>query len=216
MSALLDALRRPSITNEPPTAKEQWRNDMAVLLVALVALLLGWSIRNAVVDARSQFSLGPDLPALEYPRSWLQQGKEGLIFQAIDPASASTFDARLSVAVQEGVEEQALEMAEMTWPLQRSKEFQWFRHLSTRPVTGPDDRPALLVEYAYVADPTRASGGNGLPVVVRAQDLLFLASEGPDARLVAVTVAADAGEWDEHADQFQAIFQSLGVKEGAQ
>ncbi len=216
MSALLDALRRPSITNEPPTAKEQWRNDMAVLLVALVALLLGWSIRNAVVDARSQFSLGPDLPALEYPRSWLQQGKEGLIFQAIDPASASTFDARLSVAVQEEVEEQALEMAEMTWPLQRSKEFQWFRHLSTRPVTGPDDRPALLVEYAYVADPTRASGGNGLPVVVRAQDLLFLAGEGPDARLVAVTVAADAGEWDEHADQFQAIFQSLGVKEGAQ
>ena len=216
MSALLDALRRPSITNEPPTAKEQWRNDMAVLLVALVALLLGWSIRNAVVDARSQFSLGPDLPALEYPRSWLQQGKEGLIFQAIDPASASTFDARLSVAVQEGVEEQALEMAEMTWPLQRSKEFQWFRHLSTMSVTGPDDRPALLVEYAYVADPTRASGGNGLPVVVRAQDLLFLAGEGPDARLVAVTVAADAGEWDEHADQFQAIFQSLGVKEGAQ
>ncbi len=216
MSALLDALRRPSVTNEPPTAKEQWRNDIAVLLVALVALLLGWSIRNAVVDARSQLSLGEGLPTLEYPRSWLQQGGEGLLFQAVDPASTSTFDARLSVALREVSEEQALEMAEMTWPLQRSKEFQWFRHLSTTPVTGPEGRPALLVEYAYVADPTRASGGNGLPVVVRAQDLLFLAGEAPDIRLVVVTVAADAGEWDEHADQFQAIFQSLGVKEGGQ
>jgi len=74
--------------------------------------------------------------------------------------------------------------------------------------------PGLLLTYAYIADPTRESGSLGLPVVVKGQDLLFIANDGIGDRLVAATVAADATEWDAHAEDFSAIFTSLGFQGG--
>jgi hypothetical protein len=46
-------------------------------------------------------------------------------------------------------------------------------------------------------------------VVVQAQDLLFIAGD----RLVIVTTAADAAEWDAEARAFDLIHESLNVTE---
>ena len=55
------------------------------------------------------------------------------------------------------------------------------------------DQPALVSTYAYIADPTRDVGANGLPVVVEAQDIMFL--EG--GQFLVATLAADASAWDD-------------------
>jgi hypothetical protein len=70
--------------------------------------------------------------------------------------------------------------------------------------------PALLVTYAFVADPTRAAGAVGPPVIAEAQDLIFVTGR----TLVIVSVAADTTEWNEAMNDFRIIFDSLKFKEG--
>lgn len=214
MAAFLEALRKPSVTNQPPSAAEQRRNDLLVIALILFALFLGWGIHtNSVGDAHT-FALGGQLPTLHYPSTWLEAQTDGVLFRAIDPASPSTFDARTEVYVRDLKEGETLDAVSTSWPLRRNQELDRFRTLSSEVVGRTDGTPALLLTYAYIADPTRESGSLGLPVVVQGQDLLFVANDGIGDRLVAVTVAADATEWDAHKSDFQAIFAGLGLQEG--
>lgn len=215
MAGLMEALRRPSITNEPPTRSEQRRNDLLMLLVLAIALLLGWGVRNNALYATQEFALGGQLPVVTFPASWIKGEGENVLLLAQDPASESTFDARLEVYARDLRPEEDLDLISASWPLRRSQELPRFRNLSTQVVTGAEGRPALLVTYAYVADPTRESGALGLPVVVKAQDLLFIANDGANDRLVVVTVACDATEWRQRVDTFGQIFQRLGLQGGA-
>jgi len=214
MSTLLAALRRPSTTNQPPSAGEQWRNDLLMIATILFAIFLGWGIRNNTVGAVRSFGLGGQLPTLAYPASWLESQREGVLFRAVDPASPSTFDARVEVFVRDVKESETLDLISSSWPLRRTQELDRFRSLAARVAQGPDNQNVLLLTYAYIADPTRESGSPGLPVVVQGQDLLFVANDGIGDRLVVVTVAADATEWERYASTFAKIFASLGVQEG--
>ncbi|MBI3958988.1 MAG: hypothetical protein HY328_09270 [Chloroflexi bacterium] len=214
MAALLEALRKPSITNQPPSPSEQRRNDLLMIVVILFAIFLGWGMRNNSVKAMHEFVLGGQLPTLAYPASWLEAQTEGVLFRAIDPASPSTYDARVELFVRDAKEGETLDQISASWPLRRTQELDRFRNLAAAAVKGPGGAPALIITYAYIADPTRESGSLGLPVVVKGQDLLFIANDGIGDRLVAVTVATDATEWAAHADAFTKIFASLGVQGG--
>lgn len=211
MAGWLDALQRPSVTNVPPTAAEQRRNDLIMIGVILFALFLGWGIRSNTANATTRVPLGGQLPSIDYPATWLDSRVEGEVLHAVDPASPSTFDARLEVRIRPVREGEDMDAVSMSWPLNRAQELSRFRNLANEVRTGPNEQPALLITYAYIADPTRDSGTLGLPVVVKAQDLLFIANDGEQEQLVAVTVAADATEWNDYADEFARIFASLGV-----
>ncbi|RLT40286.1 MAG: hypothetical protein DWI57_08725 [Chloroflexi bacterium] len=214
MAALLAALRRPSITNQPPSPSEQRRNDLLVIVVILFAIFLGWGIRYNSGNAVRQFALGDQLPTLAYPAAWLEAQSDGVLFRAIDPASPSAFDARVELFVRDLKEGETLDTLSASWPLRRTQELERFRNLAVEVAQRTGDQPALVFTYAYIADPTRESGSLGLPVVVKGQDLLFIANDGIGERLVVTTVTADATEWESHTDAFTKIFASLGVQEG--
>jgi len=214
MAAFLESLRKPSITNQPPTPSEQRRNDLLMIVAILFAIFLGAGMRNTAVSAMRSFALGGQLPTLSYPAAWLEAQTDGVLFRAIDPASPSTFDARVELFVRDMKEGETLDQISTSWPLRRTQELDRFRTLSAAAVKGPEGTPALLVTYAYIADPTRESGSLGLPVVAKGQALLFVANDGIGDRLVVATVAADAAEWASHADAFAGIFASLGIQGG--
>ncbi|RME49630.1 MAG: hypothetical protein D6791_00210 [Chloroflexi bacterium] len=203
-----------SKTGARPDPRDERRNSLLVALVILIALVLGWLLKEVTVSATREMALGGQLPVLSYPADWLPQQVEGLLFQAVDPASPSSFDARVSVYGRDLREGEDLEMISASWPLRRSRELDRYRNLSTESVVGPDGVPAILFTYAYVADPSRELGASDLPVVVQAQDLVFIGNDGANDRLVVITVAADATEWDMHEPVFQRIFSRLGVKGG--
>jgi hypothetical protein len=210
MASLINALRRPSTTNEPPTVAEQRRNDLLVVVVVVVAVLLALGVRALATGARAEFSLGTNLPTIRYPASWLvEQGAEGVLLRALDLTSTSTFDARLEVFARDLRPAESLETITASWPLSRSRQYEKYRILGSEPVPTAGGEVALLSTYAYIADPTRESGMAGLPVVVKAQDLLFVANDGVSDRLIVATVAADATEWDVHAHGFQRIYEDL-------
>lgn len=211
-SKWLEALRNPSITNEAPTAQEQRRNDWVMIAVIVVAILLGWGFRNNVRTAMRTYAFDNVIPAISIPSSWIRSQEDGLLLRAIDPSSASTFDASVEVFARPLREGEDLTQVNVSWPLRRSSELDRFRTLNSQVVTGPGGEPAILLTYAYIADPTRESGTLGMPVVVRGQDLLFTVEEDGRPLLVAISTAADASEWEREASAFRAIHRRLGVE----
>lgn len=207
IAELWERLRRPSVTNQPPAPGELRRNDLAVLLVVLLALLLGLAVRSWALGASRSFALGEDLPTLRYPLGWRTSQTETFAFQALNPHSPSHFDARVEVRVSSRPAAEPLDLARAAWSIQRSQDLLAYRELAAEPLTVQGE-PALLIHYAYVADPTRASGVTGVPVVVEAQDLLFLRF----GKLVVVTVAADATEFATAERDFALVFASLGLE----
>jgi hypothetical protein len=207
-ASLLAALRRPSITNRPPTTAELRRNDLALLVVVVLAFVIGLGVRNLAWQVSKPMPLGDGLPTIRYPADWLTRQPEFLHFQAINPASPSSYDAQVDVFVRDLKPEETLEMARARLGLQRGQELVYYRELSSDPVTVLHNQPALLTHYAHVADPARDNGGNGLPIVVEGQDLLFF----QDNKLVIITLAADANNWAAEQRHFQIVLDSLALQ----
>ncbi|MBX3000554.1 MAG: hypothetical protein KF893_18685 [Caldilineaceae bacterium] len=214
MSTVLDRLRSPSITNEPPTVQEQQRNDLYVIATIVIAILLGWLVRNSTANAVRQYTFEGGAPAITLPADWIiSRTQEGLLLRATDPRSPSTFNGLVEVSARPLREGEDLTVLNVSWPLKRSQELDRFRTLSSRAMIAPNGEPAQLITYAYIADPTRESGTLGMPVVVRGQDLIMMVGEGADRQLVVITTAADATDWTREAPVFERLYNRLGVRE---
>ena len=208
MSGLLGAMRTPSTTNQPPTARQILRSDLATVIWIALILLLGLGIRNSTLNANKTVELD-GLPAMAIPAKWMPGTADALAFFARSPGSRSTFDTEMAVFTRALKEEETLVAARTAWGVKRSQDMSRYRELAADPVTVLDGQPAALITYAYVADPTRLAGAGSPPVVVQGQDLLF----AYDSKLVVVSVAADATAWDSAQKDFDIIFGSLQLQE---
>jgi hypothetical protein len=205
-----------SRTNIPPTEAEILRHDVILFLCVLALLAAGWGVRLlAEQEGTRTADLGPGLPAIDYPATWTPtlnstaaSSESTLLFQARNAASASTFDSTLRVEALPVLPADSLGALRIRQGLRRAQELDRYRELSAEPAALLGGREALLTTYAYLADPTRDSGGNGLPVVVEAQDLLFR----HENQWLVITLAADAGDWASAAADFAPIYQSLALE----
>ncbi len=213
MPEILSFLHNASPTNPPPTAAEERRNLILVLLVALLALSGGlglkWYTQNTMHTAR----LGGVIPDLEYPASWVSIPAEEVLWQAINPNSASTFKTRVQVSVRTIQADENLDTLSVSWLLQRNSTLEKFRNLATISNVQVAGSPAVLITYAYVADPALDLGLPGLPVVVQAHDLLWVGGTLEQRQMVVVTVAADAERWDDEEPVLQRILTSIGMQQ---
>lgn len=221
MSAWLDALRR-SRTSAPPSQAEVLRHDAVLFICVLLLLAAGWGVRlRAQQETTRSADLGPGLPPLVYPATWLPTVNLStnpstataheagvLLFQARNAAAASTFNSLIRVEALPPLPDDALGALRIRLGLRRAQELDRYRELAAEPVVVLGGKEALLTTYAFLADPTRDSGGNGVPVVVEAQDLLFR----QDNRWLVVTMAADASAWATEAAGFAPVRKSLGLE----
>jgi hypothetical protein len=207
MSTLLDSLTKPSVTNEPPTDQELSRSNIAVIVVVIFALFLGYGIRNNAVNASRSVELGEGLPTIRIPSNWISGSSEETLLHARNPRTSSAFNAEVSVATRPLAAGEDARAARTALSLQRTQDLLRYRELTVDRVM-VNGEEGLLVTYAYVADPTREQGASAPPVVVQAQDLIFPSS---DNQVVIVTVAADAAAWEEQQADFDLIFDSLNV-----
>ncbi len=211
MSALLDAIRKPSVTNQPPTSREIMRSDLATVALIIIALLLGLAVRNGTLNASKKVELD-GLPPLAIPAHWMPGTADNLAFYARSGGSPSIFDSEMAVFSRPLRNEETLISARTAWGVRRGQDLERYRELVADPVTVLDGQPGALVTYAYVADPTRLAGAGSPPVVVQGQDLLFV----HDNNLVVVSVAADVAAWDSAQKEFDIIFRSLRLQEAEQ
>lgn len=214
MPDILKTLSTPSPTNPPPTVAEERRNLILIMLVAVLALSAGWGLKWLAQNATQTISPGNGLPAITYPARWVIVPDEASLWQAIDPDSSGAFKARLQVSTRQLEAGDSLDAASIAWLLQRSS-LPSFRNLATRSDVQMQGHPASLLTYAYVTDPRLEVGQPGLPVVVQAQDLLWVDDATTPPRLLVLTVAAEAATWDEQAPVFQRILRGSGMEEVA-
>lgn len=217
MTNLLQILSKPSPTNAPPPPTQAWRNDLAMLATLLFALFLGIGVRNQTLNASQYIDLGDNLPRLSAPVGWLTKRADTGMLQVRNPASASSFASEVDIVTRPLEGDESLEQARLARSLERSRDLQNYREFSVkeatvRPAIGrsrSDANPAILTTYAYVADPSLDSGANGLPIVVQAQDLLFVL----DGQLYMTTLSADASAWGKEERHFNLVLDSLGYEE---
>lgn len=208
MANLISTLRKPSVTSQPPTTWDIRRNDLAVLVWFALICALGLGLRNYALNSSRSLALGKGLPTLAYPAGWSTTKSEQLALQARNLASLSGFSAEIEVFMRDLKPNETFELARSDWSLKRSQARLQYRELSAENVQVQGNIPGLLVTYAYIADPSRESGANSLPVVVEAQDLLFVQAN----KLIVVTTAADANEWADEAQHFQIVYNSLSMQ----
>jgi hypothetical protein len=220
MSALLEHLRRPSISNAPPSDEELRRNDWVTIAWFLFILFLGFGIRNNALSAGEIVTLGDNLVQITVPAGWVRHATTSSTTDATGSASplavslwnsrsASAFDAAIQVRARRLRPGENLTMARAALGVQRSQELSRYRELQADPVTVLNLVPGTRITYAYIADPTRTSGAPGAPVVVQGQDLLFVYRD----HLIQVTVAADNAHWEDEARAFALVFDSLRLQE---
>lgn len=208
MAAWLASLRKPSVTNQPPTERELARLDWAVLIFVLFSLFLGVGIANNASNASRKVELGEGLPTIQVPSNWITGTPEGdTLFAAMNPRSGSTFNAELKVTSRTGGADANIVTARTALGAQRARDLLRYRELRAQPVT-VNGQEGILVTYAYVADPTRDQGAIAPPVVVEAQDLIF----PYNGRILVVTMAADAADWDAQEHFFDIVTDSLRMR----
>ena len=208
MTSWLQRLAAPSPTNEAPTRGELRRNDLLVAALVVFALFLAFGIRNQVLNASKTVRLGENLPRIAYPESWRPQTTEGTLLHVTAPGSPSTFDTQMMVVGRPLRTDESLEDARADRGIKLATSLPSYRELEAERMVVLDNQPALVSTYAYIADPTRDAGATGLPVVVQAQDIMFLGG----GQFLAVTLAADASHWDDEERAFAIITNSLRLR----
>lgn len=208
MTTWIERLTQPSPTNEAPTRGELRRNDLLVAALVLFALFLALGIRNQVLNASKTVRLGENLPRIAYPERWRTQTTEGTLLHVINPGSRSTFDTQMFVTGRPLRSDESLEDARADRGIKLAMSLPGYRELEAQRMTVFDGQPALVSTYAYIADPTLDAGATGLPVVVEAQDIMFLGG----GQFLAVTLAADANTWEDEGRSFAIITNSLRLQ----
>ncbi len=208
MATWIERLTKPSPTNEAPTTSELRRNDLLVAAIVLFTLFLAFGIRNQALNASESVQLGENLPRIAYPAGWRVQGGDGALLHAVNAGSPSGFDTQLLVANRALRSDETLEDARADRGIKLATSLNGYRELASERMTIRGDQPALVTSYAYIADPTLDMGATGLPVVVEAQDILFL----QDGQLVVVTLAADANDWEDEQGEFAIVTGSLRLQ----
>ncbi len=190
---------------QPPNKWEARIGNLLVLLIAGLMLLGGWMFKDWMQSQFRYLALSEGEIAIPYPPTWTPRFSEAYALQVVDPESPTAFPAREIV--------QTLPLPEQPfmadWPSQRAATLAEYRELERRRVTLADGRQALLLTYAYVMENDRVSEPS--LVAVQAMDLVFVARYGGEKRLVVVTFAADASDWDRVRPMFQRALAKLGV-----
>jgi hypothetical protein len=208
MTSWIQRLAEPSPTNEAPTRGELRRNDLLVAALVIFALLLAFGIRNQVLNASRSVRLGENLPRIAYPEAWRSQNTEGTLLHVVEPGSPSTFDTEMTVIGRPLRADESLDDARADRGIKLATSLPSYRELEAERMMVLDGQPALVSTYAYIADPTLDAGATGLPVVVQAQDIMFLGG----GQFLVVTLAADANHWEDEGREFAVITNGLRLR----
>lgn len=184
------------------------RNDLLVAALVLFALFLAFGIRNQVLNASTSVRLGENLPRIAYPERWRQQTNPDALLHVIHAGSPSTFDTQMIVTGRGLRTDESLDDARADRGIKLATSLPGYRELEAERMQVLDGQPALVSTYAYIADPTLDAGAAGLPVVVQAQDIMFLGG----GQFLAVTLAADAADWAGQEREFATIANSLRLR----
>jgi hypothetical protein len=175
--------------------------DWAVIVITVVAVMVGWLIKNSVQNRSVAFS-SSGLSA-QTPQGWLTtkaQGNE--ILHVTDPLSSgfgTTYTIQNIPVATNATIEQVVSML----TLQRGQDLNAFRVLDQQPVT-VSGRAAFEIGYVYVESNPNLTHKQ-IPNIVQGLDYIFLSGD----HAIVATYWADENEYRSDLGRFQQFLGSL-------
>ncbi|MGH2592231.1 MAG: PsbP-related protein [Anaerolineae bacterium] len=183
--------------------------DVGVAIVVLVALSLGWLLRQQVTTRTLLFQDANSPFRMAYPATWSEvESLQDVLLNVEDPQTDSTFKTTLTV------ESRALDPQsppDLQTLVDRRIEqrgtltaYQFFSEEETT----ADGVPAEQLEYAFVTQPIDIAGRASPPIVVHAREVIVLAKDW----VYYITLNAPESEFVAASERFEQILQTLRVQ----
>ncbi len=183
-----------------------WRKDIAVLLVALIALALGLILRYQVESRTVLFQDPDNTVRIAYPATWGNvDSLQSALVKVEDPLTASTYKTNLTVlrrdldpasppTLQTLMDRRVAQQSALTS----------YHFLGNRDAVIDGGR-AVELEYAYTIQPIDQPRRASLPVVVHAREYLVVAG----TQAFYITLAAPESDYERASAKFDEIIDSV-------
>ena len=181
--------------------RDRWA-DWAVIALVVVALVLGWVLREATLFRTMPFRLDEAAISGRCPANWVRETGDDPLLQARDPLGGE-FDPVLALRSRPLAAEVEAVMALDALALERAQRTAAYQSLDTVQVL-VDGKVATKRTFAYVHTDTNPYVDR-LPVVVRGSDLAL--RDG--GRVIIVTLLSGADDFEAYQRYFQTFARSL-------
>jgi len=181
--------------------RDRWA-DWAVVALVVLALVLGWALREAVLFRTAPFTIAEAGISGRCPATWVREVGEDPLLRVRNPLSGE-FGTVLELRSRPLAAEAEPAMVLDALVLERASQVTAYQTLSTdQLLVGEETATGRTFTYVHV---DHSPYVDRLPVVVRGVDLAL--RDG--GRVVVVTFLAGAGHFDAHYRYFRALVDSL-------
>jgi len=180
--------------------------DLGVAFVVIVALLLGWLLREATLNRTIAYQDSETGFSLQFPAAWsTADSLQDVMLKVENPTTGSAYKTNLVVeardldpqnppTLQEFVDRRVTQKGNLTG----------YHFISEDDATVDGEKARQLV-YAYVVQPIEQQRRVSLPVVVAAREYVVVGAN----RVYYITVAAPENEFDVASAQLDGILKTV-------
>jgi hypothetical protein len=180
--------------------------DIGVAIVVIVALLLGWLLREATLSRTIAYQDGETGFSLKFPAAWgVADSLQDVMLKVENPTTGSAYKTNLVVeardldpqnppTLQEFVDRRVTQKGNLTG-----------YHFISEQDAAVDGNKARQIVYAYVVQPIDQPRRVSLPVVVEAREYIVVGKD----RVYYITVAAPQDEFATASAQLDGILKTV-------
>jgi hypothetical protein len=182
--------------------------DLGVAIVVIVALLLGWVLREATLNRSIAYQDGETGFSLQFPAAWgAVDSLQDVLLKVENPTTGSAYKTNLVVEARELDPQNPPTLQEFVDRRVTQKGNLTGYHFIREQDGVVDGHKAREIVYAYVVQPIDQPRRVSLPVVVVAREYIIV---GPD-RVYYVTVAAPENEFNAASAQLDGILRTVDI-----
>jgi hypothetical protein len=182
--------------------------DLGVAFVVIVALLLGWLLREATVNRTIAYQDSETRFSLQFPAAWsTADSLQDVLLKVENPNTGSAYKTNLVVEARELDPQNPPTLQEFVDRRVTQKGGLTGYHFIREQDAVVDGNKAREIKYAYVVQPIDQPRRASLPVVVAAREYIIV---GPD-RVYYITVAAPENEFDAASARLDEIVKTVDV-----
>jgi hypothetical protein len=182
--------------------------DLGVAFVVIVALLLGWVLREATLNRTIAYTDGETGLSLQFPAAWgAVDSLQDVLLKVENPATDSAYKTNLVVEARDLDPQNPPTLQEFVDRRVTQKGSLTGYHFIREQDGVVDGNKAREIVYAYVVQPIDQPRRVSLPVVVEAREFIVV---GPD-RVYYITVAAPENEFEAASARLDEILKTVNI-----
>ena len=182
--------------------------DLGVAFVVIVALLLGWVLRETTINRAIAFKDSETGFSLQFPAGWsTADSLQDVMLKVEDPNTGSAYKTNLIVEARDLDPQNPPTLQEFVDRRVTQKGNLTAYHFIGEQDATVDGNKAREIKYAYVVQPIDQPRRASLPVVVEAREYIVVAKD----RVYYITVAAPENEFDSVSAQLDGIIKTVNL-----